>query len=102
VSDRAIAVDVLVGVSLAVIIGAVFGALVLRTTLGKVHYLAPVTSVAAPLFGAALVVANGWGITAGLDILIVALLALAGPVLESVIGRVEAQQQNLLIREGPQ
>jgi multicomponent Na+:H+ antiporter subunit G len=101
-SASELAVDVLLGTSLLVTVASVLGVVVLRTTLGKLHYLAPVTSVAAPLFGAALVVANGWGITAALDILIVALLAISGPVLEAAIGRVDAQQTGALVGEGPQ
>jgi multicomponent Na+:H+ antiporter subunit G len=97
-----VAADVVLATSLMVTVGAVVGAIVLRSTFAKLHYLAPITSVGAPLFGAALVVSNGWGITAGLDILIVVLLALSGPVLESAIGRVEAQQRHLVIGEGPQ
>lgn len=99
---RHLAVDVLLGFSLAVVLLSVFGALVLRSTLAKVHYVTPITSVAVPLFVAALVVDTGWGITAGLDILIGALLATAGPVLGAAIGRVEAQQQGLVPNEGPQ
>lgn len=101
-SGQTLSADVLLAVSLVVTVGAVAGAVILRSTFAKLHYLAPVTSVGAPLFGAALAVANGWGITAGLDILIVLLMALSGPVLETAIGRVEAQQSDLLIGEGPQ
>ncbi|MGH3745132.1 MAG: monovalent cation/H(+) antiporter subunit G [Mycobacteriales bacterium] len=99
---RGVVVDVLLASSLLVVVLSVFGALVLRTTLAKVHYVTPVTSVAGPLFAAALVVDTGWGITAGLDILIAALMAVSGPLLGMAIGRVEAQQQGLIPTEGPQ
>lgn len=99
---RTIAVDVLLAGSLVVVVLSVLGAVVLRTTLAKVHYVTPLTSVAVPLFVAALVVDTGWGITAGLDLLIGALVALSGPVLGMAIGRVEAQQQGRVPNEAPQ
>lgn len=99
---RSIAVDVLLAGSLVVVVLSVLGAVVLRTTLAKVHYVTPLTSVAVPLFVAALVVDTGWGITAGLDLLIGALVALSGPVLGMAIGRVEAQQQGRVPNEAPQ
>lgn len=99
---RAVAVDVLLAAGLLVVVLSVVGAVVLRTTYAKLHYLTPVTTVAAPLLGASLVVDTGWGITAGLDILIVGLLMVGGPVLEVSIGRVEAQQDGTIVGEGPQ
>lgn len=53
--------------------------LALRTVYDRLHLLAPVTSLGGPLIGAALVLQNGWGLTSGQIILIVALLALSGP-----------------------
>jgi multicomponent Na+:H+ antiporter subunit G len=102
VSARAVVVDVLLASSLLVVALSVFGVIVMRRTLAKVHYVTPITSVAGPLFGAALVVDTGWSITAGLDILIVGLVAASGPVLGMTIARVEAQQQEIIATEGPQ
>lgn len=99
---RQVVVDVLLATGLLVVVLSVFGAVVMRTTFAKLHYLTAVTSVAGPLLGAALVVDTGWGITAGLDILIVGLLMVSGPVLEVSIGRVAAQQDGALVGEGPQ
>src|SRR4051812_32907473 len=42
-NGRQVAVDVLVAASLAITVASVFGAVVLRTTFGKLHYLTPVT-----------------------------------------------------------
>jgi multicomponent Na+:H+ antiporter subunit G len=99
---RTVIADALLSASLFITVLSAVGALMLRTTFGKLHYLTPTTTVAGPLFGAAIVVHTGWGITAGLQILIVALLACSGPVLEMAIGRVEAQRQGMLEPEGPQ
>ena len=101
-SAHHVVADVLLAAALLITVASVFGALVLRTANAKLHYLTPITSVAAPLFGAALVVENGWGLTAGLDLLIVGLLAVSGPALEISIGRVIAQRDGVIIGEGPQ
>lgn len=101
-SGTRIAVDVLLATAVVVVVLSAFGAVVLRTTFGKLHYLAPVTTIAGPLFGIALVLDTGWGITAALDLLIVGLLALSGPILQMATARVEAEQQGLLRREEPQ
>lgn len=99
---RGVVVDVLLATSLAVVVLSVLGAVVLRTTLAMVHYVTPLTSVAVPLFVAALVVNTGWGITAGLDILIGVLVVSSGPVLGMAIGRVEAQQHGRVPNTAPQ
>lgn len=98
---RIVISDALLAASLLVTVLSTIGALAMRTTFGKLHYLTPVTTVAGPLFGAALVVHTGWGITAGLQILVVGLVAISGPILEMATGRVEAQQRGLLTPEGP-
>jgi multicomponent Na+:H+ antiporter subunit G len=98
---RLVISDALLAASLLVTALSSIGALAMRTTYGRLHYLTPVTTVAGPLFGAALVVHTGWGITAGLQILIVALLWVSGPILGMATGRVEAQNRGLLEPEGP-
>lgn len=101
-SARALVVDILMSLGLLVVTLSLVGALVLRTTFGKLHYVTPVTTVGGPLLCAALVVDTGWGITAGLDILIVGLVAVAGPILSAATARVEAQQLAVLTPESPQ
>ncbi|HTW20629.1 MAG TPA: monovalent cation/H(+) antiporter subunit G [Mycobacteriales bacterium] len=93
--------DALLAAALLVILLSGVGALTMRTTFGKLHYLTPVTSVAGPLFAAAIVVHTGWGITAGLQLLIVALLGVTGPILQMATGRVEAQQRGILDPTSP-
>jgi multicomponent Na+:H+ antiporter subunit G len=102
VNARLVLSDVLLSVSLLVTVLAAIGAVMMRTTFGRLHFLTPVTTVGAPLFCVALVLRTEWGITAGLQILIIGLLALAGPVLQMAIARVEAQQQGVIVAEGPE
>jgi multicomponent Na+:H+ antiporter subunit G len=99
---RIVISDALLAASLLVVVLSAVGALAMRTTYGRLHFLTPVTTVGGPLFGAAIVVHTGWGITAGMQILIVAILAASGPILEIATGRVEAQQRGLIEPEGPQ
>jgi multisubunit Na+/H+ antiporter MnhG subunit len=56
----------------------------------RLHLLAPVSSLGAPLIGAALVVQNGWGLTAGQVLLVVVLLAVTGPAVGMATARAAA------------
>jgi multicomponent Na+:H+ antiporter subunit G len=77
------------------------GLLAARDTLPRLHFTTPVTSIAAPLTGAAYVVDQGWGLAAALVVLIVVLLVLTGPPLASAIGRASAQDEDLLPSPDP-
>lgn len=101
-SGRTVVAEALLAASLLVIVLSMFGAVVMRTSFGKLHFITPVTTVAAPLFCAALVVDSTWSITTGLEILTTALVMVSGPVLEAAIGRVAAQRFELIDPEGPQ
>ncbi|WP_225830048.1 monovalent cation/H(+) antiporter subunit G [Streptomyces sp. NK08204] len=79
-----------------VVVASALAALGMRHSFTRLHFLTPATSLGAPLIGAGLVLENGWGLTAGLDILIVALLALSAPVLEAATARVMAQRAGLI------
>ena len=70
-----------------------FAAIVARSLYVRLHFLTPVTSLAAPLIGIGLAIDQGVSITSGIDLLIVGLLAATGPVLESATGRVAAQRE---------
>ena len=93
---------VLYAAGLAIVVLSSFGALAMRRIYGRLHLLAPMTSLGAPLIGLALAIQNGWGLTAGEDLLIVALLAVTGPVLTSATGRLAAQRDGLLQQESPE
>lgn len=92
----------LVGLGTAVIVGASLGALVMRSDeLTKVHFLSPITSLGAPLVGAGVCVAQGWGITSGEIALVLGMLAVAGPVQSAATGRLVAQIDGILETAGP-
>lgn len=95
-------VVVLYVAGLVIIVAAALGALTLRGVYPRLHFLTPMTSLGAPLICAALGIQNGWGLTTGEIILIVALLAVTGPVLESATGRLAAQTDGLITRESPE
>lgn len=87
-----IAADVLLAAGVIVAVVSALGAVVARDLRVRLHFLTPVTSVAGPLLGAAVVVANGMGSTAVQAVLVVALLAATGPVLSVATGRLVARR----------
>lgn len=95
-------VVVLVLLGLAAVTVALSGVGLVRAadTVGRLHFLTPVTSIAAPLVGVAYLVDEGVGLASGLVLLTVALLAVTGPPLGSAIARVTAQERELLPEEG--
>ena len=96
------AVLVLCAAGIAVVVASALGAAVMCKAYNRMHFISPATSLGAPLIGAALGIENGWGLTTGLIVLIVGLLALTGPALEAATGRVAAQREGLLPEESPQ
>lgn len=101
-TGRQLAVDCLLALSLLVVALAACGALILPAPLAKVHYLTAVTSVATPLFAAALVVQLGWGLSAGVVVVTAGLLMLSGAVLTAATGRLIGQREQLVHQESPQ
>lgn len=81
------AVVVVLTLGCLVVVTSAVAALLVRGTVRKLHHLTAVTSAGAPLVGAALVLANGWGLTSGMVVLITVLLAGTGPVLGAAIAR---------------
>lgn len=93
----------LVALGTAVIVAASLGALRAGPSeLVRVHYLTPITSLGAPLVGAGVCVAEGWGLTSGEIILILGLLFVTGPVLGAATGRLIAQHDGALETGGPE
>jgi multicomponent Na+:H+ antiporter subunit G len=82
-----------------VLVFACTGAVLARSLYVRLHYLTPVTSLAGPLIGLGLAIDAGWSLTAGLDVLIVGLLAATGPILESATARVAAQRDGRVSNE---
>lgn len=93
----------LAGLGTAVVIASVLGALVAGDDeLTRVHFLSPVSSLGMPLVGAGVCVAQGWGITDGEIILVVALFFFTGPAMSAATGRLIAQQDGVLSAQGPE
>ncbi|WP_222853387.1 monovalent cation/H(+) antiporter subunit G [Fodinicola acaciae] len=79
----AVLVAIGVFVALAAAVTVLFG----RTALGRLHFVTPVTSVAGPLIGLGLAIANGFSLTSATIVLTVAIMAVTGPILTAATGR---------------
>ena len=100
-SMQQLAVCVLLGLAALVVALSGLGILGARDSIPRLHFVTPVTSIAAPLTGVAYAVDQGWGISAGLVLLIVALVALTGPPLGAAIGRAAASNEGKLPGRDP-
>lgn len=96
-----VAIDVLLAAGVIIAVAAAVGAVFTRDVYDRMHFLSPVTSVANPLIGLALILANGWGLTSAEIVATVVLLAVTGPVLQSATGRLAAQHDDLIDKEAP-
>jgi multisubunit Na+/H+ antiporter MnhG subunit len=92
---QAVVVVLLAAAGLVVVLAAV-GLLAAGDQLPRLHFVTPVTSVAGPLTGAAYAVQLGWGLSSGLVVAIVLVLAATGPVLGAAVARVAADEEGLL------
>ena len=101
-SAREWVVLALLGLATVVVALSAVGMVAAPSPLSRLHFIAPVTSVAAPLVGLAYVVDQGIGLAAGLVLLTVGLLALTGPPLGAAIGRLAAAELDLAPAESPQ
>lgn len=94
--SKQIVIDVLASLATLIIVLSGAGALIVRGSLARLHFLSPITSLAGPLLGVALVLQQGWGIASGLILLTVGLLAVSSPVLESATARLIGLEQGIL------
>jgi multisubunit Na+/H+ antiporter MnhG subunit len=78
---RAVIVDVLLGLAVAVVLASAAGVLLMRDAYQKVHYVTPVSVIAPVLVGLAISVQSGWTASSGQSWLVVALMVLASPFL---------------------
>jgi multisubunit Na+/H+ antiporter MnhG subunit len=102
VSPHELVVLVLLALAALVVVLSAVGLVAAPSVLPRLHFIAPVTSLAAPLVGVAYVVDQGIGLAAGLVLLVVTVLALTGPPLGAAIGRLAAAELDLLPAESPQ
>ncbi len=93
---HSIVVLVLLGLAALTVVLSAAGLLRAADPVARLHFLTPVSSIAAPLAGVAYLVDQGIGLASGLVLATVALLAVTGAPLSSAIGRVTAQEQDLL------
>lgn len=98
-SAHEIAVWVLLGIAAVVVVISGVGLVAARDSIPRLHFVTPVTSIAAPLTGVAYAVDQGWGIAAGLVLLIVGLVAVTSPPLAAAIGRAAAVTEDRLPSE---
>jgi multicomponent Na+:H+ antiporter subunit G len=94
--NKQLLVEVLASLATFIIVLSAAGALIVRTPMARLHFLSPVTSLAGPLLGIALVLQQGWGIASGLVVLTIGLLAVSSPVLESATARLIGLEQGVL------
>lgn len=99
---RDLIADVLLGFGTVVAILASLAALRSRSVYRRLHYLTVLTSVAGPLVGVAMIVADGPGLTGATVLLIVVLLAVTGPILGAATARRNAQRDGLIKVESPE
>jgi len=97
-----ILIDALLFLGVAIVVASSWAALWLRGVFVRLHFLSPVTSLGAPLIGIALGLENGWGLTTGLILLTVFVLAVSGPVVEVATARVMAQREAIVVEESPE
>jgi multisubunit Na+/H+ antiporter MnhG subunit len=85
-SIRTGAVDALVIAALILVSWSAVGMLIARRPITRLHFLAPITTVALPLFGLAAMITIGPTLGSAAVALTVAVTALSGPVLSTAIG----------------
>jgi multicomponent Na+:H+ antiporter subunit G len=96
------AADVLLALGVGLVVLASLAALRSRSVFRRLHYLTVVTSLAGPLVAVAVLVADGFGLTALSVVLILVLLAVTGPVLSAATGRLNAQREHVIEVDSPE
>jgi monovalent cation/proton antiporter MnhG/PhaG subunit len=91
-SPAQLVVNGLVGTGAGLTVLASVAALRPRSVYGRLHYPSIVSSLAGPLIGIAVLVADGPGLTTATALLAIVLLAVTGPVLGAAIGRLNAER----------
>jgi len=101
-SVESLLIQVLLFAGVAVAVLSCLGALVVDDFYTRLHFITPVTSLAAPLIGLSLAIDNGLGLTTAMIVFIVFLLGITGPQLEAVTGRAAAQREGIIPKESPE
>ena len=98
----AVVSGVLVVAALAVVLFCAIGAVVARHPLARLHFLAPVTTIAVPLFCIAAAVTTGFTLGTATIVLIGVVLAVGSPVLTSAVARSIAADEGLPVGRSPE
>src|SRR3954447_21042033 len=85
-----------------VVTASSIGALLAPDTQPRLHFVAPVASLGAPLIGAGLGVDSGLTLTTASIVLVVLLMSVTNPVLTSAVGRLAAQEHGDVPADEPQ
>lgn len=91
----------LIAVGTAVAVVATATAVAARDVFDRLHLVTPLTSLSAPLVAAGVCVQSGQPWVIAEVLVIVMLLFVSGPVLESATGRVAAQRAGRVSEEQP-
>lgn len=91
-SVRTAATDTLVVLALALIMVAAIGLTFARSAVTRLHFLAPASTVALPIFGLAAIINQGLTLGSAAVAVSVAAAALSAPVLTTSIGRLVAAE----------
>ncbi|MFI6452721.1 monovalent cation/H(+) antiporter subunit G [Streptosporangium amethystogenes] len=91
--------EVLVVAGTAIAVASSLGALLPRRPLSRVHFLSPVTSVAAPLVGVGLALDAGWEPASATILFTVLVVTVTGPVLAAATARAYAERRGLVTPE---
>ena len=92
---------VLLAAGIAAVALGCLGLLVAREVFQRLHYLGPASSLGAPLIIAALVIHQGWSLSAIKLVLIGVLLVGSGAVTVAAFGRAAAQCKGLVKTDSP-
>lgn len=93
---------VLAGLAVLIVAFGSVGALLAREPLAKLHFLAPVTSLAAPLFAVAAMIYFGFSLGSAAIVLIALVVAFSGPAVTIAIARTLAAEEDLDAGTSPQ
>lgn len=98
----AIVSAVLVVIALVVVAFCAVGVVVARRPLTRLHFLAPVTTIAAPLFCIAAAIETGFTLGSATIVAIGLVLAFGSPVLTAAVGRALAADAGIPVGRSPE
>lgn len=98
---HAVAVSVFLTGAVLVAVSAL-AALRMRRAVDRLHLLAPMTTLGAPLVAIGLVIDRGWSLPSAEICLTCVLLAVTGPVMSSAAARVASAREGSIPQEEPE